>query len=973
MKLAFILGSMSVGNRPLDFWFNNIFTSTRGATGTDIAFCMISKELQKLGHEVHMFTIHAQPEHKPDMWEGCKLYNFIDRHIIIDNTFDAVISINEPDVFRGINSNALRICYQFLNDYTYCQSGFDDYVDYWVNVCESHKNYLLTQARTPNINKCSVIPLGVDPDWYTDQRIPGRVVWTSSADRGLHNLLEIWPKIKASVPYASLKIFYHFEYGQLLGIEPYDMQHHFHSVEMANRLRYIVESVKRLKHLDVMHCKSVSRDQMVTEMNEASVFAFPCDTVATTEGFSVSTLEAHASFTVPIITDQDCLGSIYNNSGAIVFKSPVRERLPEFTDAIIKGLTDKPFADDVIEKCRKFAVNHTWTKTAKMMEQLIISKVKKFPDIFTKKMKIGLITTHSFPVPYKIHTGDIVIANLAQALDEMGHEVTFYAPDGSYCPPHGSQLTMPCSYGEYPPRSEDCEQECFNLHRESLMSQDIVHDFSISKIITKNLYSLGKKSVISTIMGGPWMYPYPPHNLVAWSQSHRDRVIRGVTDYEGTLTPDLAGNNGYPVKDVFVVNGGIDTNWYTPTYDKRNFLLWMNKWNPTRGYKMAIEIAKKTGLELVMAGEHPDNEMFEYQKQCALEAIELSKGYPNIKFEWLPLDPNHHTAKRELFRQAKALLYTVQFCEPFGLSQAEALSCGTPVIGINYGSVSEVIQDGITGYVRENNLDDLSDAVSMINNIDPRVCRDQAVRRFDIKVMAQNYLTQYKNIINGELMMETKKQKFKDKEFTVIKGSVHPEYSYFTFEKEEIEFRDAYWNIQKDDVVFDVGASYGTYTLSAASMGATVFSFEPEKTVHCDLVQNILINKFEDKCLALNLGLWRDDTVIDMKEYAPHWPQHTITEKYQATSLDAICEKYNVSRLDWIKIDVEGAEENVVIGGLKSIIKYKPNLIIECHTFLDPELVNKIKTLLSLVVNYEFEEVPRPPCIMLCCKYVQQE
>lgn len=364
-------------------------------------------------------------------------------------------------------------------------------------------------------------------------------------------------------------------------------------------------------------------------------------------------------------------------------------------------------------------------------------------------MKIGLITTHSFPVPYKTHTGDVVIADLAKAFDEMGHEVTFYAPDGSYCPPHGAQLTMPCSYGKYPPSGEDCEQECFNLHYKSLMNQDIVHDFSISKTITKNLYNLGRKSIISTIMGGAWIHSYSPYNLVTWSQSHRDRVIRGATDYEGTPTPDLAGANGYPVKEVRVVNGGIDTNWYTPTYDKKNFLLWVNRWHPAKGYKMAIDIAKKTGLELVMAGEHPDNEMFEYQKQCALEAIELAKGVPNIKFEWLPLDPNHHIAKRELYRRAKALLYTVQFCEPFGLSQVEALACGTPVIGINYGSVSEVVQDSITGYVRENNLDSLFAAISMIDNINPKICREQAVCRFDIKVMAKNYLTQYEYIING--------------------------------------------------------------------------------------------------------------------------------------------------------------------------------------------------------------------------------
>lgn len=377
MKIAVILGSMSVGSRPLDFWYNNIFESPRGATGTDIAFCMLSKELQKRGHEIYMFTVHAQPEHKPDVWEGCKLYNLIDKHTVIDYTFDTVISINEPDDLRGINCKGPKICYQFLNDYTYCLDGFDDYVDYWVGVCDTHKNYLLSQARAPSSNKWSIIPLGVDPDWYVDQRVPGRVIWTSSADRGLHNLLEVWPKIKAAVPYASLRIFYHFEYGQLLKIEPHDLSiHHFYTVEMANRLRYIVEAIKRLKNLDVVHCKSVSRNQMVKEMNEASVFAFPCDTVATTEGFSVSTLEAHASFTVPVITNQDCLGSIYNNSGSVVIKSPVRQRLPEFTDAVIKGLTDKTFADGVIEKCREFAFNHTWANTAKMMEQLVIKNEK---------------------------------------------------------------------------------------------------------------------------------------------------------------------------------------------------------------------------------------------------------------------------------------------------------------------------------------------------------------------------------------------------------------------------------------------------------------------------------------------------------------------------------------------------------------------------------------------------------------------
>lgn len=375
MKIAIILGPVSTSQRPLDFWFNNIFTNNRGATGSDIAFCMIAKEFQKLNHEVHMFTSHAQPHHKPDTWEGCRLHNLSEVTIIIDDSFDAIISLNEPDVFRILTDKPLRLCYQFLNDFKYCQAGFEQYVDQWVYVCEAHKDYLFTQSETPT-NNWNIVPLGVDPSWYKDERVEGRVVWTSSADRGLHNLLEIWPQIKKQVPHASLRIFYHFDYGNLLNIEPNDTSSHYTVVEMANRLRYILSAVEKLKPLGVEHVKSVSRNQMIKELNEASVFAFPCDTVTTTEGYSVSTLESHASYTVPIITDQDCLGSIYKNSGAIIIESPVRKKLLEFTDAVVKALTDKEFADGVISKCREFANTRTWQGTAQQLEKVIINNKK---------------------------------------------------------------------------------------------------------------------------------------------------------------------------------------------------------------------------------------------------------------------------------------------------------------------------------------------------------------------------------------------------------------------------------------------------------------------------------------------------------------------------------------------------------------------------------------------------------------------
>lgn len=369
MKVAIILGQFSVGNRPLDFHYDNIWVSTRGLTGTDLCFVKLSEELQARGHEIHMFTVHAQPNNKPSTWKGMRLYNFEECFSVIDDSFDSIISINEPEIFRGLPSKPLRIVWQMLNDFTYCGPGYENFVDQFLGVCPEHTTHLRKQISP---DKWETVALGCSPESYEDKRVPGRVIWCSSADRGLHWLLSQWPEIKKNVPEANLKIFYHFNYGSLTNIEPNSTSDHVHVVEMANRVRYIKNSIDKMKHLEVEHVGSVSRQQMQKEFSEASVFGFSCDTIAFSEGFSVSTMEAHASYTVPVITSQDCLGGIYKNSGCVMIDAPIKNKLNEFTNGVIKSLKDKEFADQSIEKCRQFANQHTWQQTAEQMENIII-------------------------------------------------------------------------------------------------------------------------------------------------------------------------------------------------------------------------------------------------------------------------------------------------------------------------------------------------------------------------------------------------------------------------------------------------------------------------------------------------------------------------------------------------------------------------------------------------------------------------
>jgi glycosyltransferase involved in cell wall biosynthesis len=367
MKIAVILGAFSIGTRPINL--NKIFSSERGLTGTDMCLIRVCEELKALGNDVYMFSVFSEhpAEHK-----GIKVFQFEQRNNVVDNSFDCIISINEPNVLMDMAQKPIRLVYMMLNDFSFINPGFDDFVDSYVGVCDEHTEHMKRQCPKPE--KWTTVPLGCDPDEYRDERMPGRVIWCSSADRGLHWLLSKWSVIKRAVPCASLRVFYHFNYISVEGVEESHGAHP-HVTEMAQRVRYIRNAMRELKTLDVEHVGSVSRERMKEEQNKASVFAFPCDTVAFSEGFSVSTLEAHASYTVPVITSADCLGGIYKDSGCIMVDAPVSEHLDEFTDKVIEALTNQKLADEVIQNCRQFSQQHTWKQTAEKLEHTIKGKL----------------------------------------------------------------------------------------------------------------------------------------------------------------------------------------------------------------------------------------------------------------------------------------------------------------------------------------------------------------------------------------------------------------------------------------------------------------------------------------------------------------------------------------------------------------------------------------------------------------------
>ena len=368
MKIAFVYGAFSIGNRPIDF--NLLLESDRGLTGSELSCLMFARHMKQLGHDVSIYIGNPNCS----SWESVKLVE-LSRLINDSQKFDVIYSWNEPDVLRDTPKSVLRIVNQQLNDFEFCKPGFDEFVDIYTSPSLVHMEYL--KQSTPDPNKWVVLPNGCEPSDYLagQEKIPGRVIYASSPDRGLHLLLQCWPQIKKRVPSAHLKVFYNLD-DWIKNLGSIENSHFQHISELGRRARYVDLCLQRMAELSVEKIGSVSRNRIIQEMNEATVLAYPCDTVRFTEGFSVTTMEACAAGAIPVISDIDALGGIYGTNIPII-RSPIGERLDEFIESVVRSLTDLNYRQSVVSSAKKLAELHSWSVLSKSLETIMMERLKR--------------------------------------------------------------------------------------------------------------------------------------------------------------------------------------------------------------------------------------------------------------------------------------------------------------------------------------------------------------------------------------------------------------------------------------------------------------------------------------------------------------------------------------------------------------------------------------------------------------------
>jgi glycosyltransferase involved in cell wall biosynthesis len=236
-----------------------------------------------------------------------------------------------------------------------------------------------------------------------------------------------------------------------------------------------------------------------------------------------------------------------------------------------------------------------------------------------------------------------------------------------------------------------------------------------------------KTPVLTTIHG------FSSPQILPVYQKYRDGYFVSISNSD--RSPDL--------NYLATVYNGIDFSLYPFQESSGDELIFLGRIHPDKGVHLAIEVARLSGLRLLIAGIIQDKVYFR-------EQVEPHLNGQNIRY----IGPVDVTGKNELFSGARALLHLNTIPERFGLVLAEANAAGVPVIAMDRGSCREVIQDGQTGFL-VNNVAEAVRALGRITEIDRRTCRSRVQQCFSIDSMVEEYERVYETIFDLEAEKRT--------------------------------------------------------------------------------------------------------------------------------------------------------------------------------------------------------------------------
>jgi glycosyltransferase involved in cell wall biosynthesis len=339
-------------------------------------------------------------------------------------------------------------------------------------------------------------------------------------------------------------------------------------------------------------------------------------------------------------------------------------------------------------------------------------------------MRVGLLAPPWAPVPPPEYGGtELVVAELATGLAAAGVEVTLFATGDSTCPVP-LRWHHPRALGTaYRPGPE---LEHVAAAYRSLGEVDVVHDHTILGPHWARKRRL-PVPVVTTVHG-----PFLPRLGSHFGRVHQEGVhVVGISRAQASTAPAVVVDS--------VIHHGVSPDRYPLGPGDGGFVAFLGRVCEEKGPHRAIEAARRAGVPIRLAAKAtaPDERRF------LAEVVEPMLG-PDATF----LGEIGHQAKVELLQGAAALVNPIRWDEPFGLVMVESMLCGTPVVTFPEGAATELVDEGVTGYLCTEE-DDLPRAIEAAARLDRPACRARAVERFSTRRMAANHLDLYRALLGA--------------------------------------------------------------------------------------------------------------------------------------------------------------------------------------------------------------------------------
>ena len=339
-------------------------------------------------------------------------------------------------------------------------------------------------------------------------------------------------------------------------------------------------------------------------------------------------------------------------------------------------------------------------------------------------MRIALTADPELPVP-PLHYGGIerIVDMLVRGLAARGHDVTVFAhPDSATA---GHLVPWP---GRSSVSTSDTARNAATLAGAVFAGQfDLVHSFS-------------RIAYLAPIL------PLPIPKLMTYQREITRRSVRlGLALSRGTLSfTAISRSVMQGVADLgawHLVFNGVPLATYRFCADPgpEAPLVFLGRIEKIKGPHLAIEIARRSGLPLVIAGNVPPEHRGFFEAEIAPHIDGLGVKY---------IGSVDDQQKSELLGKARAFLMPILWEEPFGIVMAEAMACGTPVIGFARGAVPEVVEHGVTGFVVDD-MDGMVAAVGRLGEIDRARCRMRVERLFSDETVTDAYLAIYAEMLSA--------------------------------------------------------------------------------------------------------------------------------------------------------------------------------------------------------------------------------